>query len=67
MFLLVLPRRRRWGALLAVLLTAGAIGASGCGSGGTLPTNATYNVTITATAAGNLSHTAAVQVKFSIR
>ncbi len=67
MFLLVLPRRRRWGALLAVLLSVGAIGASGCGSGGTLPSNATYNVTITATAAGNLSHTAAVQVKFSIR
>jgi subtilase family serine protease len=67
MFLLILPRRRRWGALLAVLLSVGAIGASGCGSGGTLPTNATYNVTITATAAGNLSHTAAVQVKFSIR
>ena len=67
MFLLVLPRRRRWGALLAVLLSVGAIGASGCGSGGTLPTNATYNVTITATAAGNLSHTAAVKVTFSIR
>ncbi|HUZ95302.1 MAG TPA: Ig-like domain repeat protein, partial [Edaphobacter sp.] len=67
MFLLVLPRRRRWGALLAVLLSIGAIGASGCGSGGTLPSDATYNVTITATAAGNLSHTAAVQVKFSIR
>jgi Predicted protease len=67
MFLLVLPRRRRWGALLAVLLSVGAIGASGCGSGGTLPTNATYNVIITATAAGNLSHTAAVKVTFSIR
>lgn len=67
MFLLVLPRRRRWGALLAVLLSIGAVGASGCGSGGTLPTDATYNVTITATAAGNLSHTSTVQVKFSIR
>ncbi|MEO6815859.1 MAG: Ig-like domain repeat protein, partial [Edaphobacter sp.] len=67
MFLLILPRRRRWGALLAVLLTIGAMGASGCGSGGTLPTNATYNITITATAAGNLSHTSAVKVTFSIR
>lgn len=67
MFLLVLPRRRRWGALLAVLLSVGVIGASGCGSGGTLPTSATYNVTITATAAGNLSHTAAVNVTFKIR
>lgn len=67
MFLLVLPRRRRWGALLAVLLSVGAIGASGCGSGGTLPTSATYNVTITATAAGNLSHSSTVNVTFSIR
>lgn len=67
MFLLVLPRRRRWGALLAVLLSVGAIGASGCGSGGTLPTSATYNVTITATAAGNLSHAATVNVTFNIR
>ncbi|MDW5265078.1 MULTISPECIES: protease pro-enzyme activation domain-containing protein [Acidobacteriaceae] len=67
MFLLILPRRRRWGALLAVLLSVGAIGASGCGSGGTLPTTATYNITITATAAGNLSHTAAVNVTFRIR
>lgn len=31
-FLFVLPRRRRWGALLAVVLSVGAIGASGCGS-----------------------------------
>jgi subtilase family serine protease len=67
MFLLILPRRRRWGALLAVLLTVGAMGASGCGSGGTLPTSATYNVTITATAAGNLSHSSTVQVTFRIR
>jgi subtilase family serine protease len=67
MFLLFLPRRRRWGALLAVLLSVGAIGASGCGSGGTLPTSATYNITITATAAGNLSHTSTVNVTFKIR
>ena len=65
-FLLVLPRRRRWGALLAVVLSVGAIGASGCGSssssinpgggGGSTSnpiTNAaagTYNITITAVA-----------------
>ena len=34
MFLLVLPRRRRWGAILAVIISVGAIGATGCGSGG---------------------------------
>jgi hypothetical protein len=67
MFLLVLPRRRRWGALLALLLSVAAVGASGCGSGGTLPTSATYNVTITATGAGNLSHAARVNVTFKIR
>lgn len=67
MFLLVLPRRRRWGALLAVLVSIGAIGASGCGSGGTLPTSATYNITITATAPGNLVHTSMVNVTFRIR
>lgn len=31
-FLFVVPRRRRWGAILAVVLTVGAMGASGCGS-----------------------------------
>lgn len=34
MFVLVLPRRRRWGAILAVIISVGAIGATGCGSGG---------------------------------
>ncbi|WP_213805924.1 protease pro-enzyme activation domain-containing protein [Granulicella sp. dw_53] len=31
--LLVLPRRRRWGALLAAVLSVAAFGALGCGSG----------------------------------
>lgn len=65
MFLLVLPRRRRWGALLAVIISAGIVsGAAGCSSGGgssSNPTNpttpvitpaapGTYNITITAIA-----------------
>jgi subtilase family serine protease len=73
MFLLVLPRRRRWGALLAVIISVGAIGAGGCGSGSsssttpnppTTPvvTNATpgtYTIAITAVA-GAVSHHATV-------
>ena len=35
LLLLTLPRRRRWGALLAAVLSVAAIGASGCGSGST--------------------------------
>lgn len=35
LFLLTLPRRRRWGALLGVVLSIGALGASGCGGGTT--------------------------------
>lgn len=66
MFLLVLPRRRRWGTLLAVIISAGIVGgAIGCGSGkntSTTPTQTnpitsttnatpgTYNVTVTAVA-----------------
>ncbi|HZY73485.1 MAG TPA: protease pro-enzyme activation domain-containing protein [Edaphobacter sp.] len=64
-FLLVLPRRRRWGALLAVIISVGVVGgAVGCSSGGgssSNPTNpttpvitpatpGTYNITITAIA-----------------
>ncbi len=33
LLLLTVPRRRRWGALLAVVISVGAIGANGCGSG----------------------------------
>ena len=65
MFLLVLPRSRRWGALLAVIISVGIVsGAVGCSSGGgssgnptnpttpviTPATPGTYNITITAIA-----------------
>ncbi len=68
MMLLIAPRRRRWGALLAVLLSVAAISISGCGSssssspsGGssTGQTNAArgkYTVNVTATS-GALVHT----------
>ncbi|HEU5339927.1 Ig-like domain repeat protein, partial [Edaphobacter sp.] len=66
----LVPRKRRWGALLALMLSVAAIGASGCGNntvtapggggggGGTTTSNAqpgTYNITVTATS-GNLVH-----------
>jgi subtilase family serine protease len=73
---LVLPRRRRWGAILAAILSVGALGAAGCGSsssssnsgGSTSPTvtNAapgTYNITVTAiatTSTGNIVHSSNV-------
>lgn len=67
--LLMVPRRRRWGALLALCLSVAAIGALGCGSssstlvggggGGTGSTKpaprGTYHITITATS-GTLVH-----------
>jgi subtilase family serine protease len=49
MFLLVLPRRRRWGALLAVIISVGAIGAGGCGSGSSSTTSSTTPPTTTST------------------
>jgi subtilase family serine protease len=76
MLLFTLPRRRRWGALLAVMLSVAAFTAIGCsnnssttggtggGGGGTTPTPAgTYTFTITAAAnatSGNLVHSASV-------
>lgn len=75
--LLTLPRRRRWGALLAVLISVAALAAVGCGGtststsgggsgtgGGTGSTNAqagTYTFTITAVS-GTLVHSAQVTV-----
>lgn len=67
--LIMVPRKRKLGALLAVLLSVTVIGAVGCGSntvtstgggggGGTTTQNAspgTYNITVTATS-GNLVH-----------
>jgi subtilase family serine protease len=64
MFLVLVPRRRRWGTLLALIISTGVIGgALGCGSGtsaATTPTQTnpsstnaapgTYNITITAVA-----------------
>lgn len=72
-FLLTVPRRRRWGALLAVILSTAALSVAGCGSGSsssgssssTTPptvTNAstgTYNITVTAVS-GGLVHSAVV-------
>jgi subtilase family serine protease len=70
--LFIVPRRRRWGALLAVIVSVSAFTASGCGSGSssagssgsTTPvvTNATpgtYNVTVTAVS-GALVHSTVV-------
>jgi hypothetical protein len=78
MLLLTMPRRRRWGALLAVMLSVAALTAVGCsntsttgggGGGGTTPTTptpaGTYTFTVTAlSTAGtaNLSHSAVVTV-----
>ena len=75
--LLTLPRRRRWSALLAVLISVAAVSAVGCGSsssnsggspggggGGTTTTNAqrgTYTFTITAVS-GTLVHSSQVVV-----
>ena len=56
MMLLFLPKRRRWSALLAAILSVAALGALGCGSGGSLASTTTvsnaapgtYNLTVTA-------------------
>ncbi len=56
--LFVLPKRRRWGALLLAIFTVAALGAIGCGSGTSTATAAstttntapgTYNLMVTAT------------------
>jgi subtilase family serine protease len=74
LMLIALPRRRRWGALLAVVLSVAALSAAGCGSGGgssssgtpatiTNATPGTYYVTVTAvasTSTGNLVHSSTV-------
>jgi len=70
--LFTVPRRRRWGALLALLLSVAAISASGCGSsrssttggGSSTPTQTnaqpgTYTVNVTATS-GSLVHTSVI-------
>ena len=76
LFLVTLPRRRRWGALLAAVLSVAALAVSGCsnssttgntGGGTTTPTvtlaNAgTYTFTITGIASGGLVHSTQVTV-----
>jgi len=75
MILLTVPRRRRWGALLAVVLSVAAIGAVGCGGSSsssttpTTPTNptktnaspGTYAYTVTAVS-GNIVHSTQVSL-----
>jgi hypothetical protein len=73
MILFTLPRRRRWGALLAAVLSVAALTAVGCSNtsttgtpstptNGTTPTPAgTYTYTITAIA-GSLVHSTQVTV-----
>ncbi len=58
--LLTLPRRRRWGALLAMVLSVGAIAASGCGSGGSLVSPGPVTPTPTTTAAAPGTYTVTV-------
>lgn len=72
LLLLVLPQRRRISALLALLLSIGVIGASGCASGlgggsifqqNTPTTPGTYNILVSATATVNgvsTTHTSTV-------
>ncbi|RZU39759.1 protease pro-enzyme activation domain-containing protein [Edaphobacter modestus] len=73
-FLLALPRRRRFTPLVALLLSVGAFSISGCGGSSsgirstTSPTatNAapgTYTLNVTATAANGLVHTSVVTLK----
>ncbi len=71
MLIFTMPRRRRWGALLAVACTVGVLGASGCGAANTLQqsiapvqTNATpgtYSLILTATS-GAIIHTSNITV-----
>jgi subtilase family serine protease len=73
LLLLTVPRRRRWGALLAVMLSVGAITIVGCSNtsttGNTGPTNpgttptaaGTYTFTVTAIS-GSLVHSSQVTV-----
>jgi hypothetical protein len=73
-FLLVLPKRRRFTPLMALLLSVGVFSVSGCGGGGSgirnptgpATTNAqpgTYILNVTATAANGLVHTSVVTLK----
>ena len=58
--LFAFPRRRRWGALLAAVLSVAVIGASGCGSGGTLVNPVTVTPTPATTPAARGTYTVTV-------
>jgi hypothetical protein len=74
-FLLLVPRRRRFAPLLALLLSVGVFSISGCGGGSsTSPRNGggptttnttpgTYTLNVTATAANGLVHTSVITLK----
>lgn len=61
MMLLTLPRRRRWGALLAAVLSIGALSVAGCGSGSssssTSGSGGTTSATVTNAAPGTYTVT----------
>ncbi|MHB1700140.1 MAG: Ig-like domain repeat protein [Acidobacteriaceae bacterium] len=66
LLLVGIPGRRRWSALLALLLFAAVAGSVGCGGGGSSSTPSgpttspgTYNITVSATS-GTLTHTATI-------
>ncbi|MEO6802019.1 MAG: protease pro-enzyme activation domain-containing protein [Granulicella sp.] len=59
LLLLTVPRRRRWGALLAAILSVTAIGASGCGS-----SSSTVPATVVPSATGaTMRHSATITVQ----
>ncbi len=60
LLLFTFPRRRRWGALLAVVISAGVIGAGGCGSGTSVINPATVTPTPTITPAARGTYTVTV-------
>ncbi len=74
LLLLVVPRRRRWGALLAAILSVAALGAVGCGSSSnsgtptnttttTFATPGTYTVRVNAfatTSTGTVAHSTTI-------
>ena len=66
LLLVGIPGRRRWSALLALLLFAAVAGGVGCGGGGSSSTPSgpttspgTYNITVSATS-GTLTHTTTI-------
>ncbi len=60
LLLLTFPRRRRWGALLALVISVAAISAGGCGSGGTLINPGTVPAVPTTTPSASGTYTVTV-------